>query len=80
VSEEQLNQAVKAIERKGAKAVSQHPVPSGPAMNGDAGPGDIGTSLAKPAGHQRGGSQIVSPIPGAEDLGNSTNADDGDEA
>ncbi|WP_437871005.1 hypothetical protein ACSD7O_17400 [Methylorubrum extorquens] len=80
VSEEDLNRVVKAIERKGVQVVSEQPVPSGEAINGDVGPGGIGVSMAKPKGSRPDAPQVIGTVPGAEALGNSTNMDDGDDA
>jgi len=53
ISEDQLNRMVKLLEHRGALARAKQAAPSGPAINGDAGPGSIGTSLAKPPGGRR---------------------------
>ncbi|CAO4164095.1 hypothetical protein [Methylorubrum populi] len=66
VSEEQLNRMVKMVERKGHVAVSKRPVPSGPPMSGNVGPGRLGTSVATPPnGRRRPGT--ISDLPSALD-------------
>lgn len=53
VSEEQFNRMVRMVERRGHVAVMRRPVPAGPAMGGDVGPGRIGNSVATPRGGRR---------------------------
>ena len=53
VSAEQLRCLVEKVERGGHVTLSERPAPSGPPVNVDARPGQIGTSLATPTGARR---------------------------
>ena len=50
---EQLRCLVEKVERGGHVTLSERPAPSGPPVNVDARPGQIGTSLATPTGARR---------------------------